>query len=562
MKCEVLLTILLGGCAELGRAPAHDYDVLLRGGTIYDGSGATPFVGDVALRGERIVAVGDLSGHSADRVLDVSGLAVAPGFVNTLSWATESLIFDGRSQSDIRQGVTLEIFGEGESMGPLTESMKADLGKGLGTQHYEVAWTGLMEYLDWLVARGISPNVASLVGATTLRVHELGYEDRAPSAEQLARMEALLAREMEAGALGLGSSLIYAPAFYAKTDELLALARVAARYGGLYTTHLRSEGDRFLEALEEALTIGRDAGIGVEIYHLKAAGSANWPKQKAAIARIERARAEGQLVTADVYAYEAGSTGLSAAMPPWVQEGGYGRWAERLRDPETRAKVAFEIATPADSWENLYLLAGGGANVQLVGFKNPALQSLTGKTVAEVARARSKSEAETMMDLVIEDGSRVEAVYFLMSEESVREKIALPWVAFCSDAASIAPEGDFLRGSPHPRTYGNFARVLGRYVRDEGVLPLEEAVRRLTSFPCETFGIAERGRIVEGYLADLAVFDPSTITDHATYADPHRYATGMRHVFVNGAAVLSDGEHTRALPGRVVRGRGWKGARR
>ncbi len=560
MKRVVLATVLLpAACTSLAGESRHAYDVLIVDGTLHDGSGGPPIVADVALRGDRIVAIGELDESRAGRVIDARGLVVAPGFVNVLSWATESLIFDGRSQSDIRQGVTLEIFGEGESMGPLTPAMKEDLGDGLGEQHYEVEWTGLMEYLEWLERRGISPNVASFVGATTLRMHELGHADRAPTPAELARMEALLAEEMEQGALGLGSSLIYAPAFYAGTDELVALASVAPHHGGTYTTHLRSEGHRFLEAHEEALLIGREAGIGVEIYHLKAAGRENWPKQAQAIERIERARAGGQRVTADVYVYEAGATGLSAAMPPWVQEGGYDAWAARLRDPATRERVVREMGAPAEDWENLYLLAGGGENVQLVGFKNAALQPLTGRTVEEVARERGLGEPETMIDLVLEDESRVEAVYFLMSEADVRQKIALPWVSFCSDAASLAPEGDFLRAAPHPRAYGNFARLLGRYVRHENIIPLEEAIRRLTSFPCETFGISERGRIAEGFFADVCIFDPETIADHATYADPHRYATGVHHVFVNGEQVLADGEHTGALPGRVVRGRGWRG---
>ncbi|RMF55715.1 MAG: D-aminoacylase, partial [Bacteroidetes bacterium] len=490
--------------------------------------------------------------------LDVTGLAVAPGFINMLSWATESLLHDGRAQSDIRQGVTLEVFGEGWSMGPLNEAMKADLKRGQSDITFDVAWTTLGEYLEHLERRGVSPNVASFVGATTVRIHELGYANRPPTPDELDRMRALVRQAMEEGALGLGSSLIYAPAFYASTDELVALSREAAAYGGMYISHLRSEGNRLLEAVDELITIAREAGLPAEIYHLKAAGRDNWPRLDAVIARVEAARAEGLRITADMYTYTAGATGLDAAMPPWVQEGGFEAWRQRLRDPALRQRLLREMRTPSGDWENL-LQAAGPEGTLLVGFRNEALRRYIGRTLAEVAAERGVSPEEAAMDLVVEDSSRVDVVYFLMSEENVRRQIALPWMSFGSDAAALAPEGVFLRSNPHPRAYGNFARLLGRYVRDEGLIPLEEAIRRLTTLPATNLGLRRRGALRPGYHADLVVFDPATIRDHATYADPHRYATGVVHVFVNGVQVLRDGEHTGATPGRVVRGPGWTG---
>jgi len=551
---SVLASILLGACASV-RA---EYDVVLRGGTIYDGSGGAPFGGDVALRGERIAAVGIVPGRGALE-LDVTGLAVAPGFINMLSWAVDGLLVDPRSQSDIRQGVTLEVFGEGESMGPLNDEMKRLMLEQQGDLRFPIEWTTLGEYLELLERRGVACNVASFVGATTVREHELGFADRPPTAQELERMRALVRAAMDEGALGVGSSLIYAPAFYAKTDELVALCEEAARSGGMYISHLRSEGNRLLEALDELLEIARRAGIRAEIYHLKAAGEANWKKLDEVIARVEAARAEGLAITADMYTYTAGATGLDAAMPPWVQEGGLEPWIARLRDPAIRARVVAEMRAPTDAWENLLVAAGTSERLLLVSFKNPALKHLTGKTLAEVAALRGKSPEETAMDLVIEDDSRVGTVYFLMSEDNVRRQTALSWVSFASDAGSLAPEGDFLKSNPHPRAYGNFARLLAKYVREERALSLAEAIRRLSAFPAENLRIRRRGRLAQGFFADVVVFDPATIQDHATFEQPHRYATGMRHVFVNGVAVLRDGEHTGALPGRVVRGPGWTG---
>lgn len=533
------------------------YDVVIRRGTIFDGSGSAPIIGDVAIRGDSIVALGPaLKDARGSHDVDANGMAVAPGFINMLSWATESLIEDGRSQSDIRQGVTLEIFGEGRSMGPLNQAMKDEALERQTDIHYSIAWTTLGEYLDHLVARGVSCNVASFVGATSVRVHEVGYADRPPTPGELERMCELVRQAMEEGALGVGSSLIYPPAFYAQTDELVALMKVVAEYGGVYISHMRSEANHLLEAIDELIHIARESGAPAEIYHLKASGAANWSKLDSALERIEAARAEGLRITADMYTYAAGSTGLGATMPPWVQEGGHRAWVERLKSPDMRARIKREMNTPTDAWENMFLLAGSPENILLVGFKSDALKPLAGRTVGEVAAQRGTSPEDTIMDLVIEDDSRVSAVYFMMLEDNVRRQLRLPWVSFGSDAASLAPEGVFLRSSTHPRAYGNVARLLGHYVRDEGVIPLEEAVRRLAALPAQNLQLERRGRLAPGYFADVVVFDPARIRDRATYAQPHQYAEGVRDVFVNGVQVLEAGEHTGARPGRVVRGTG------
>jgi N-acyl-D-amino-acid deacylase len=555
----------LSACASTPVLPASEapaYDVILRGGTVYDGSGGAPFVADVAIQGDLVAAIGELRAARGRLEVDARGLAVSPGFINMLSWATESLLVDGRSQSDLRQGVTLEIFGEGSSMGPLNETMRKEKIERQGDLRFDVPWTTFGEYLEHLEKAGISPNVASFVGATTVRIHEVGYANRAPTPEELERMRALVRQAMEEGALGVGSSLIYAPAAYAKTDELIALSKVAAEYGGMYITHMRSEGTRLLEALDEALTIGREAGLPVEIYHLKAAGQRNWGKLDEAIARIEQARRSGMRVTADMYPYTAAATGLDAAMPTWVQEGGQKAWEQRLKDPAIRQRVMLEMTTPSSDWENFFLAAGSPENILLVGFKNEALKPLTGKTLAQVAALRGKSPEETVIDLVVEDGSEVATVYFLMSEDNVRKQLALPYMSFCSDMASVAAEGVFLKSSIHPRAYGSFARVLGHYSRDEKVFPLQEAIRRLTSLPAENLRLDRRGRLKPGYFADVVVFDPEKIQDHATFNKPHQYATGVHHVFVNGVQALRDGEPTDARPGRALRGPGWTGARK
>jgi N-acyl-D-amino-acid deacylase len=558
-----VLAAALAGCSQspAPREPAGPaYDVVIRGGTVYDGRGGAPFVGDVAVRGDRIAAVGDLAGARARREIDATGLAVSPGFVNMLSWATESLIEDGRGMSDLLQGITLEVFGEGWSMGPVNDDLREVLRQRQSDIRYDVEWDTLGGYLDLLAERGISPNVASFVGATTVRAYVLGFEDRPPTPAELDRMRGLVREAMEEGALGVGSSLIYAPAFYASTDELVALAEEAGEHGGMYISHLRSEGNRLLEAVDELIEIARRAGVPAEIYHLKAAGRDNWGKLDDVIARVERARAAGLRISADMYTYTAGATGLDAAMPPWVQEGGLEAWVERLRDPEVRSRVRGEMRTPTDAWENLFLAAGPEQMV-LLDFKNPRLRHLQGRTLAEVAAERGFDPAELAMDLVIEDGSRVGVAYFLMSEDNVRRKAALPWVSFGSDAGAPAAEGVFVRTSTHPRAYGNVARLLGRYVRDEGIVSLAEAVRRLSGLPAANLGLRERGLLQPGYFADVVVFDPATVVDHATFEEPHRYATGVVHVLVNGEPVVEGGAHTGALPGRVVRGPGWTGGR-
>ena len=532
------------------------YDVIIRGGTIYDGSGEQPFVGDVAIRGDAIAAIGDLGTASAAKVVDAKGLAVAPGFINMLSWATRTLLVDSRALSDVKQGVTLDIFGEGSSMGPLNPSMRSEMERSQGDLKFPVTWTTLAGYLEHLENSGVGLNVASFVGATTLRVHELGYENRAPTAEELANMKKLCHQAMEEGALGLGSSLIYAPAFYAKTEELIELAKVVGEYGGIYISHMRSEGNQLLEALEELIRIAKEGGVAAEIYHLKAAGEANWSKLGRLIKRVEEARRNGLKITADMYTYTAGSTGLNAAMPPWVQAGGYARWRHQLMKPKVRDLVRKEMTTPTDKWENLYLAAGGAKNVLLVGFKNAALKKHTGKTLEAVAKELGKSAEDTAMDLVIEDGSRVQCVYFLMSEDNVKRKLQLPWLSFCSDSGAPAPEGAFLKSSTHPRAYGSFARVIGKYTRDEKVLTLAEAIRKLTSLPAANLKLRRRGSLTVGHYADVVVFDPLTVADKATYDKPHQLAVGMHHVFVNGTQVLHDGSHTGALPGRFVRGPG------
>ena len=555
----IVTALLLVGCSE-GK-PVPRYDTLIKGGTVYDGFGGAPYGADVGIRGDKVAAIGDLSGAEADTVIDASGKAVSPGFINMLSWAVTSLLHDGRALSDLKQGVTLEVFGEGSSLGPLGAEGKKFWSKDpYRDQTYAVTWDTLGGYLEHLEDKGVSPNVASFVGATTIRTNQLGAEDRAPTAPELEAMKAEVAAAMKEGALGLGSSLIYAPAFYAKTDELIALAEVVARYDGMYISHMRSEGNRFLEALEELITIAREAGVAAEVYHLKAAGKSNWPKMAAAIERIEAARAEGLQITADMYSYQAGATGLDAAMPPWVQEGGYDEWVKRLKDPAIRARVKAEMKTPTDTWENL-MLAAGPEGMLLAGFKNPELRHLVGKRLSEVAAARGQDPEDVAMDLVIEDGSRVGTIYFLMSRENMYRQAALPWLSFGSDSAAYDPALDAPFGNPHPRGYGNFARVLGLFVREEQLMPLEEAIRKLTHLPASNLKLKERGSLKVGHYADVVVFDPATIQDHATFEAPHALATGVEHVLVNGVQVIEAGEHTGAMPGKVVRGPGWTGWR-
>ncbi len=540
----------------MSRAVAR-HDVVIRGGHVLDGSGDPGFEGDVAIDGDRIAAVGRLNGARGRLEIDARGLAVAPGFINMLSWATESLLVDGRSQSDIRQGVTLEVMGEGSSMGPLMPSMREQMLEEQGDLRFEVPWTTLGEYLEHLEHRGISTNVASFVGATTVRVHELGRADRPPTEAELDRMRALVRQAMAEGAMGVGSSLIYAPAFYAGTDELVALAAEAAAAGGMYISHLRSEGPRLVQAVRELLDIARRARARAEIYHFKALGEVGWARIDEALDLVLDARANGLEITADAYPYTAASTGLDAAMPPWVQEGGLRAWIERLRQPAVRARVLDEMRRPDAGWENQIHLSGGAAGVKLVGFRNDRLKPLTGMTLEAVAASRSVSPEEAALDLVIEDESRVSTIYFNQSEDVLRRVLSQPWTSLGSDGESIATEGPFLLSSPHPRTYGTFARLFARYVRDERLLTLEEAVRRVTALPASNLRLVDRGRLGPAFHADLVVFDPDRIQDHATFDEPHRYATGVRDLLVNGAPTVREGEHTGAMAGRVVRGPGF-----
>jgi N-acyl-D-amino-acid deacylase len=541
-----------------GKAPAALHDTIIRNGVIYDGSGDKPYRGDVSIDADRISYVGPHAPGRGRTEVDAHGQAIAPGFVNMLAHPEESLMVDGRALSDLRQGVTLEVMGE-ISMGPLNDNLKSFFKKFQTDVHYDIDWTTLGEYLTKLEKKGIAPNIASFVSAGTIRQYVLGEDNVQPDAAQLAQMRQLVHQAMEEGALGVTTALIYNPAVYAKTPELVALAQESALCGGMYIAHMRSEGDRLIEAIQETVQIARESGAPAEIYHLKVAGKSNWPKLDEAIHTIEAARASGTRITADMYVYTAGATGLDASMPSWVQEGGIDRWIERLKDPAIRARVAAEMRKPAADWENLYYAAGPDG-LLLLEFKNPALKPLTGKTLAEIARLRNKSPEETAMDLVVEDGTRVGTAYFLMSEDNIRRQVALPWVSFGSDAAAPAPEGVFLLSSDHPRAYGNFARVLAKYVRDEQVITVQEAVRKLSSFPAETLSLQGRGRLRPGYFADVVLFDPKTIQDHSTYEKPQQLATGVQDVWVNGVLALKDGEATRQWSGRVLRGRAWTGA--
>ena len=551
---SLILILLMFSCSS-----HKDYDILIKNGIIADGSGNPTYIGSVGINADTIAAVGKLEA-TGKLEIDATGLVVAPGFINMLSWATESLIQNGRSESDIMQGVTLEVFGEGWSMGPLNKNLKEELQlpTAQGDIIYDIDWNTLDEYLQSLVRRGISPNVASFIGATTVRINHIGYENRAPTDEELNSMKQMVKEAMEDGALGVGSSLIYAPAFYSSTEELIELSKVASEYNGLYISHMRSEGNRLLQAIDELITIANEADIRAEIYHLKMSGKENWNKYDEVVKKIDSARTSGLSITTNMYTYIAGATGLDASMPPWVQEGGYEKWAERLQDSKIRRRVLKEMTNPTDEWENLMYSAGTPDNLLLVGFKNDSLRHYTGKTLTQVAKIHGKSPEETAMDLVIADGSRVGTVYFLMSEENIKKQVALPYMSFGSDASSLSPEGVFLNSSTHPRAYGNFSRLLGKYVRDEQIISIEEAVRKLTSLPASNLKIKKRGSLSKGYFADLAIFNPETIQDHATFAKPHQLSTGMIHVFVNGEQVLKNGKHTGAKPGRVVRGPGYK----
>jgi len=533
-------------------------DVVIQNGILYDGTGSTPYQGTVALKEDRIVYVGSPKTIKATQTIDASGQAVSPGFINMLSWSVESLIEDGKSQSDLRQGVTLEVFGEGMSWGPLNDELKTNMVKNQAEINYDITWNTLGEYLQFLEDKGVATNVASFIGATTLRINAVGYEDRAPNTEEMHLMKELVHQGMKEGAMGIGSSLIYAPAFYSSTEELIELCKVAAQYDGMYISHMRSEGNRLIESVDELITIAHEAGIRAEIYHLKQSGKKNWNKLDAVIQKIDSARAKGLKITTDMYTYTAGATGLDASIPPWVQEGGLEKWIARLKDPKIRKRVIKEMQTDTNEWENLMRAADSPEKLILVGFKNDSLKYLTGKTLREVATMRGKSAEETAIDLVIQDGSRVGTVYFLMNEENVKRQIQLPYMSFGSDAGSMAPEGAFLKNSTHPRAFGNFARLLGKYVREEQIIPLEEAIFKLSGLPATNLKINKRGLLKEGYFADVVVFDPNTISDFATFEKPMQYAIGVNHVWVNGSHVLKNGEHTGTFGGRFVKGPGYQ----
>jgi N-acyl-D-amino-acid deacylase len=561
MKLKSFLSLVLTlamsfmAIAQRTTSQALSFDVIIKNGTVYDGTGGPPLKTDVGIKGDRIAAIGNLSNATAPKIVDAQGLAVAPGFINMLSHSETSLIVDSRSLSELKEGVTTQIFGE-LSYGPLNEQMKRRMRDSQGDVKYEIEWTSLAEYLNYLEKRGISQNVASFIGAPTIREYVIGLEDKPPTPAQLDQMRELVRKEMEAGALGITTALIYPPAFFAKTEELIELCKVAAKYKGKYTAHIRSEGDQLIEAVQETIRISREAGLPAEIYHLKASGEANWPKMDQVIKMIEDARRQGVQITADMYTYPAGGTGLDASLPPWVFDGGRDAAYQRLQDPATRQKIAEAVRTPSKEWENLYLLAGSPDRLLLASFKSEKLKPLTGKTLAEVAKMRGKDPIETIMDLVLEDRSRVGTIYFLMNEDNIKKQIRQPWVSFGSDAASIAAEGVFLKSSTHPRTYGNFARLLGKYVREEKVISLAEAVRRLSGLPATNLGLDHRGFLKPGMFADVVIFDPQTIADRATFPEPHQYSVGVRDVFVNGLQVLKDGEHTGARPGRALWGPG------
>ena len=547
------MVLLATGCA-----PDKEYDIIIKNGTIYDGSGGVPYKGDLAINSDTIAALGNLKGAHGKRVIDAANMAVAPGFINMLSWADKSLIEDGLSQSDIRQGVTLEVMGEGWSDGPLNEAMKKEIIKKQGDIRFDIKWNTLGEYLNFLENKGVSCNFASFVGATTLRIYVLGYENRPPSKDEMILMKKLAKEAMEEGAIGLSSALIYAPASFSKTDELIELCKEVSAHNGMYISHIRSEGNKLLESLDELIKISKEAQIKAEIYHLKAAGTKNWPKMDLAITKIDSARNTGLDITANMYTYIAGGTGLYATMPPWIQEGGQEAWITRLKDPSKKARVIKEMMAPGQDWENFLDLVGTPENIILGVLKTDSLKYLTGKTLAQAAELKRLSPAETIIYLIINDNSPVESMFFLMTEDNIRKQIALPWMSFGSDEQSLAPEGNFLKSNPHPRAYGNFSRLLGKYIRDGKVISLEEAIRRLTYLPASNMKIQGRGILKTGYFADIVVFDPNTISDHATFTEPHQYSTGVSEVFVNGIQVLKDGEHTGAKPGRFVHGPGFR----
>ena len=534
------------------------FDTIIRNGTIYDGNGGEPYKADIAIDADTIAFIGDLSKEAGTNEIDAKGMAIAPGFINMLSWSNESLIEDGRSQSELRQGVTLEVMGEGESMGPLNAKMKEQLKKGQTDIKYNVEWNTLGEYLNWLEKKGISCNVASFVGATTIREYVVGEDDRDPTPAQMDSMKLLVRRAMEEGAMGVGSSLIYPPAFFAKTNELVELCKEASKYNGMYISHIRNEGNKLFEAVDELMIISKEANLPAEIYHFKASGKDNWWKIDSLIKKIDKARAEGLKITADMYTYNASATGLTAAFPPSLQDGGFDSLWHRLQRADVREKMKKAMDSDPRDWENTYYGAGGAKGVLLLGFKQDSLRKYIGKTLEEVAKIRGTSPEETAINLIVEDSTRIDVSYFSMDSSNVKKEIAVPWMSFCSDASSQAPEGVFLKANPHPRAYGSFIRVLGKYSREEKVLPLQQAVYQLAKLPATNLKLQKRGELKIGNYADIVIFDPTAVKDNATFAKPHQYASGVVHVFVNGGQVIKDGEHTNARPGKFVKGPGYK----
>lgn len=546
-KIIALLLIVFGtNVVPFAQQRAVEFDVVIKNGLIYDGSGGKPYKADVGIKGDKVVKIGKLAAAKATSIVDANGLAVSPGFINMLSWSTNSLIQDGRSMSELKQGITTQIFGEGSSMGPTK----------VADRKPEDRWTTLASYLSYLEKKGVSQNVASYIGATTLRLNVIGNEDKQPTPEQMQQIREIVREEMELGALGIGTSLIYPPAFFAKTEELIEMCKIAAKYKGKYISHMRSEGNQLIEAVDELMRISREAKIPAEIYHLKASGVPNWPKMDKVLAKVEAARKRGEKITANMYTYTAGGTGLTATLPPWTQDGGNAELLKRLKDPETRKRIIEEMRTPTDKWENMLLLAGSADKLILAGFSNEKWRPSNGKTLDEVAKTMGKDPQNAIIDLLIENNGNIGTLYFLMSEENVKKQMRYPWVSFGSDAGSMAPEGNFLRSNPHPRAYGTFARLLGKYVREEKVMSLAEAVRRLSSLPATNLGLDRRGFLKAGYFADIVIFDPATIADKATFEKPHQYSVGVRDVFVNGIQMLKDGEHTCKFSGRAVWGPG------
>lgn len=538
----------------------EEYDTIIRNGMVYDGNGGEPFKADIGIKADTIAFIGDLSGASAPSTVDAKGMAIAPGFINMLSWANESLIEDGRSQSEIRQGVTLEVMGEGESMGPLNPRMKKQMKDGQEDIKYDVNWNTFDGYFNWIEKKGISCNVASFVGATTIRDYVVGEDDRDPTPAELDSMKALVAAAMKEGALGVGSSLIYPPAFFAKTNELAELCKESSKYGGMYISHMRNEGNKLFEAVHELITIAKEANCPAEIYHFKAAGKDNWWKIDSLVHIVDSARKAGLQITADMYTYNASATGLTAAFPPSLQDGGFDKLWKRLQDPSIREEMKKAMNSNPQEWENTYYGAGGADGVLLLSFRVDSLRKYIGKTLAEVAKIRGTSPEETAMDLIVQDSTRIGVAYFSMDSNNVKREIAIPWMSFCSDAESLSPEGVFLKTNVHPRAYGSFIRVLGKYARDEQALSLADAVRKLSKLPATNLKLKKRGELKAGNYADIVIFDPATVKDNATFEKPHQYATGVIDVFVNGVQVLKDGEHTGAKPGRFVKGPGYKGS--